>query len=214
VPDLRAYDAVICAGGEYRPNEFELPIFKAERVRIMEALDARVPILGICLGHQLLAYWLGGKVVRGKWEIGWLPVTANQEGQSDPLLDGLDQTFHAFLWHGDQISRLPEEAILLASSELCRVQAYRLRDRLVWGVQFNPQYDPQIAETLVRNTGWLTKYGWDPDEIIATGYAHYDDLADKIFGNFFQAVLDGESAHATSAVTPVPRATARGIKPR
>ena len=214
VPDLRAYDAVLFAGGEYRPDEFDLPIFQAERVRIMEALDARVPILGICLGHQLLAHWLGGKVVRGKWEIGWLPVTATSEGQRDPLLAGLDPTFHAFLWHGDQIRDLPEEAILLASSERCRVQAYRLRDRQVWGVQFNPQYDPVIAETLVRNTGWLAKNGWDPDQIVATGYAEYDDLADKIFGNFFQAVVDGESAGATSTITPTPRAPARGVKPR
>ncbi len=61
VPDLRTYDAIIFAGGEYRPDEFDLPIFQAERVRIMEALETRVPILGICLGHQLLAYWLGGR---------------------------------------------------------------------------------------------------------------------------------------------------------
>jgi GMP synthase-like glutamine amidotransferase len=214
VPDLRAYDAVIFAGGEYRPNEFDLPIFQAERVRVMEALDARIPILGICLGHQLLAYWLGGKVIRGKWEIGWLPVTTTDAGVRDPLLDGLDQTFHAFLWHGDQISRLPEQATLLASSERCPVQAYRLDDRPAWGVQFNPQYDPVIAEKLVRNSSWLAKNGWDPDQIVATGYAEYNDLADKIFGNFFRSVLDGESTHAAYAATPGPRAPARGVEPR
>lgn len=191
VPDLRDYDAIVFAGGEYRPNEFEEPVFQAEQVRIMEALEADVPILGICLGHQLLAYWLGGKVKQGRWEVGWLPVTANEEGVEDPLLAGLGETFHAFLWHGDRITRLPEEAVLLASSERCRVQAYRLRNRLVWGTQFNPQYDPVIAETLVRNSGWLSEYGWDAEEIVATGYREYDDLAGKIFGNFFQAVVAG-----------------------
>ena len=191
VPDLRQFDAVFFAGGEYRPNQFDLPIFQAERVRIMEAMEADVPILGICLGHQLLAYWLGGKVNRGRWEIGWLPITVHEPGLSDPLLDGLGPVFHGFLWHGDQITKLPEEAELLASSELCRVQAYRLRNRPVWGVQFNPQYTPQIAESLVRASTWMDKYGWDREQIIATGHQEYDDLAGRIFGNFLDVVREG-----------------------
>jgi GMP synthase-like glutamine amidotransferase len=191
VPDLRAYDVVICAGGEYRPEQFGLPIFEAERQRIMEALEADVPYLGICLGHQLLATWLGGEVRRGKWEIGWLPVTATEAGMVDPLLAGLGESFHAFLWHGDQITRLPEEAVLLASSELCPVQAYRLGERPVWGVQFNPQYDPVIAESTVRGSPWITRSGWNAEEIIATGYREYDDLAGRIFGNFFEFIQRG-----------------------
>jgi GMP synthase-like glutamine amidotransferase len=199
VPDLRAYDAIIFAGGEYRPDEFELPIFQAERVRIMEALEARVPILGICLGHQLMAYWLGGEVERGRWEIGWLPVAINQAGQEDPLLDGLGSEFYAFLWHGDQITQLPDEAILLASSGRAKVQSYRLAGRPVWGVQFNPQYDPVIAESLVLNTKWLAPNGFDVDEIVATGYQEYDDLAGRIFGNFLRIVAEEEERGASPA---------------
>ena len=191
VPDLRQFDAVFFAGGEYRPNQFDLPIFRRERKRIMEALEADVPILGICLGHQLLAYWLGGEVKRRRWEIGWLPITVNEAGMSDPLLDGLGPVFHGFLWHGDQITKLPEEAELLASSERCRVQAYRLRNRPVWGIQFNPQYTPEIAESLVRASTWLDKYGWDREQIIATGHQEYDDLAGRIFGNFLDEVWEG-----------------------
>jgi len=188
VPDLRDYDAVIFAGGEYRPDEFDDPIFDQERQRILEALEADVPILGICLGHQLLAYWLGGEVQRGRWEVGWLPITVNKAGQADPLLAGLGEEFYGFLWHGDQVTRLPPGAVLLASSERCRVQVYRLSGRPVWGLQFNPQYDPVIAEELVRVTDWLPKYGWDVEEIVAAGYREYDDLAGTIFGNFFRAV--------------------------
>ncbi len=191
VPDLRAYDAVIFAGGEHRPDRFEEPFFQAERERILEALEADVPILGICLGNQLLAYWLGGEVKEGRWEIGWLPVTVNEAGLADPLLAGLGPAFHAFLWHGDQITRLPEEAVLLASSERCPVQAYRLGDRPVWGLQFNPQYDPVIAEGVIRAATSLPKYGYDLDEMVETGYREYNDLAGKIFGNFFQVVLEG-----------------------
>ncbi len=191
VPDLRRYDAVIFAGGEYRPDQFEDPIFQAERERVMEALAADVPILGICLGNQLLAYWLGGKVEPGRWEIGWLPVRINEEGRADPLLAGLDEEFYAFLWHGDEITQLPEEAVLLASSERCRVQVFRLRGRPVWGLQFNPQYDPVIAEAVIRAASSLPKRGYDIEEMIATGYREYDDLAGRIFGNFFQVVQQG-----------------------
>jgi GMP synthase-like glutamine amidotransferase len=191
VPDLRAFDAVIFAGGEYRPEDFEEPIFHAERERIMEALEANTPILGICLGHQLLAYWLGGEVKRGRWEMGWLPVTVNEAGQADPLLAGLGASFHAFLWHGDQVTRLPEEAVVLASTEDCPVQVYRLQDRPVWGTQFNPQYDPVIAEDVIRGSSWLRKQGGNVDELIAAGYREYNDLAGRIFANFFDVVLNG-----------------------
>jgi GMP synthase-like glutamine amidotransferase len=201
VPDLRAYDAVIFAGGEYRPEEFDKPIFQAERERIMEALEANVPILAICLGHQLLAYWLGGEVKRGRWEIGWLPITVNEVGQADPILSGLGQTFYGFLWHGDQVTRLPAEAILLASSELCRVQAYRLRGRPVWSVQFNPQYDPAIAESVTRHSPWIANHGWDQEEIIATGHREYDDVIGRIFGRFFELILKGEIAHAPPGIS-------------
>ena len=67
VPDLRDYDAVIFAGGEYRPDEFDKPIFQAERQRIEDALAAQVPILGICLGHQLLGLATGARTVKMKF---------------------------------------------------------------------------------------------------------------------------------------------------
>ena len=190
VPDLTsgAYDAVLFAGGEYRPDEFDEPIFQAERERIMAALEARVPILGICLGNQLIASWLGGKVTGGKWEIGWLPVTVNDAGRADPLLAGLGETFHAFLWHGDRVSKLPENGVLLASSELCPIQAFRLRDLPVWGVQFNPQYDPVIAEGVIRAAKTLPSHGYDIEAMVATGYREYNDLAGTLFSNFFAQV--------------------------
>jgi len=188
VPELTGYDAVVFAGGEYGPDEFELPIFQAERERVLAALQAQVPILGICLGNQLLAHWLGGKVSAGRWEIGWLPVAVNEAGRSDPLLAGLGESFHAFLWHGDQVTRLPEGGVLLASSERCPVQVFRLQGKPVWGVQFNPQYDPVIAEGVIRSATTLSGRGYDIDEMVAIGYREYDDLAGRLFGNFLSAV--------------------------
>ncbi len=101
------------------------------------------------------------------------------------------------MWHGDQITRLPDEAVLLASSERAKVQAYRLGGRPVWGVQFNPQYDPVIAESLVLNTAWLAPSGFDVEDIVATGYREYDDLAGRIFGNFLKVVVEREERGAS-----------------
>jgi GMP synthase (glutamine-hydrolysing) len=213
VPDLTSYDAVLFAGGEYRPEEFEEPIFQAERQRILAALEAGIPILGICLGNQLLAYWLGGEVKQARWEFGWLPVSVNEAGQQDPLLAGLGKTFHAFLWHGDQITRLPEEAVVLASTERCPVQVFRLADRPVWGVQFNPQYDPVIAEGVIRASTFLPQHGYDLDEMVATGYREYDDLAGKLFGNFFRHVMERKVARETSGVLGVAHAPDHGLHP-
>ncbi|HSJ59330.1 MAG TPA: hypothetical protein VLC95_19250, partial [Anaerolineae bacterium] len=123
--------------------------------------------------------------------IGWLPVTMTEAGRADPLFAELDNPFHAFLWHGDQVTELPAGAELLASSDMCPVQAYRLNDLPVWGVQFNPQYDPVIAEGVTRHAQWIEKLGYNRDEIVATGYREYDDVAGKIFGNFFRSVQRG-----------------------
>jgi GMP synthase (glutamine-hydrolysing) len=213
VPDLTAYDAVLFAGGEYRPEEFEDPIFQAERLRILAALEAEIPILGICLGNQLIAYWLGGEVKQGRWEFGWLPISVNEAGQRDPLLAGLGPTFYAFLWHGDQITRLPKEAVLLASSERCPVQVFRIGDRPVWGVQFNPQYDPVIAEAVIRAATSLPQHGYDLDEMVATGYREYDDLAGKLFGNFFRYVVERKVARATLDAPGLAGAPARRLGP-
>lgn len=194
VPDLRAYDAVIFAGGEYRPDEFDLPIFQAERERVLAALDARIPILSICLGNQLLVHWLGGEVALGQWEVGWLPITLTEAGKSDPLLAGLGSSFYGFLWHGDRVTRLPENAVLLASTKPCPVQCYRLRDLPVWGLQFNPQYDPVIAEAVIRAAPTLAKNPERVEEMVATGYREYNDLAGRIFGNFFRMAQGADSS--------------------
>jgi GMP synthase (glutamine-hydrolysing) len=211
VPDLTQYDAVIFAGGEYRPDEFDKPFFLAEKERVLAALDANVPILGICLGNQLLAYWLGGEVSPGRWEFGWLPVEVNEAGRSDPVIGSLGETFHAFLWHGDKVTRLPEGAVVLASTKRCPVQAFRLRDKPVWGLQFNPQYDPVIAEGVIRAASSLPGLGYDLDEMVTVGYREYDDLAGQVFGNFLRVVVEGEVRDAPRSE---PDATPGHLLPR
>jgi GMP synthase-like glutamine amidotransferase len=190
IPDLTAFDAVILSGGEHPPRQFDqTPFFQEERERVLEAIESDVPILGICLGHQLLAHWLGGRAERSpEFEVGWLEVTINEEGQRDPLLQGLDQQFYAFLWHWDQVVELPPGGVSLASSDLCPIQVFRYRDLPVWGVQFNPQYGPRLAESALLGAEWLAELGTDAEEMASRGYELDDGSQQRIFHNFFDFV--------------------------
>ena len=88
------------------------------------------------------------------------------------------------------ISRNNHCPFVHALTDKLGVQAFRLRERPVWGVQFNPQYDPVIAEGVIRAASSLEKNGYDVDEMVATGYREYDDLAGRVFGNFLRYVAD------------------------
>ncbi|MDH4209076.1 MAG: type 1 glutamine amidotransferase [Anaerolineae bacterium] len=190
IPDLTAFDAVILTGGEYSPHRFDvIPFLQQEKERVLQAIDAGVPILGICLGHQLLVHWLGGRVERSaQFEVGWLEVTLSEEGLRDPLLEGLGAHYYAFLWHWDQVSELPPGGVNLASSELCPVQIFRYRDLPVWGIQSNPQYDAALAQSVLLGAEWLADLGFDAQAMASKGYEVDDGSQDRIFRNFFQHV--------------------------
>jgi GMP synthase (glutamine-hydrolysing) len=190
VPDLTAFDAVILSGGEHSPSQFDKVAFlQPEKERVLEAIDSGVPVLGICLGHQLLAHWLGGRVERSQqFEVGWLEVDVNEDGLEDPLLKGIGPRFYAFLWHWDQVTELPPGGVNLASSALCPIQAFRYRGLPVWGVQSNPQYDASLAESAILGARWLADLGIDGEEMAARGYEVDDGSQDRIFKNFFDFV--------------------------
>ena len=120
-----------------------------ELLRRAEA--ARVPILCVCFGAQILAQARGGRVTLNPsgWEIGSVDIHLTPAGLDDPLFDGLAPTFKALATHEDLIHRLPPGAALLASNAGTPVQAFRAAER-VWGVQFHPEANVAIIETLIR----------------------------------------------------------------
>ena len=132
------YDAVMVFGGAMHPDQdAEHPWLPGEATFLRETLEAGVPLLGVCLGAQLIARAAGARVGRGeRAEVGWFPVELSEQGREDPVLGALPARFDAFQWHYYTFE-LPAGAELLAVSDAAR-QAYRIDGR-VWAVQFHPE---------------------------------------------------------------------------
>jgi GMP synthase (glutamine-hydrolysing) len=120
-----------------------LPGLAAELALLQQALKAGAPLLGICLGAQLIAKALGARVYRNaQKEIGWAPIHFTEAGQADPLFQGMEPEETFFHWHGETFD-LPQGAEWLAYSEGCRHQAYRYRSN-VYGLQFHPEVTAEM----------------------------------------------------------------------
>jgi len=139
--------AIIILGGPmgvYEADRF--PHLRDEITLAADALRRGVPILGVCLGAQILAAAVGARAYHGPArEIGWLPVTLTSAGRVDPLLGLLPSEATVFHWHGDTFDP-PHGATHLASSRLYPQQAFRLPPN-AWGVQFHPE----ITEDMVAD---------------------------------------------------------------
>jgi GMP synthase (glutamine-hydrolysing) len=130
-------------GGPMNVDEVDrYPRLMAERDWLVEAARQEMPILGICLGAQLLARALGAEVRPGeRAEIGFAPVEIRDH--ADPILGALAPTTSVLHWHGD-VFELPDGAVPLASSEQTELQAFRHGN--AWGLLFHPEADTSLVE--------------------------------------------------------------------
>ncbi len=156
--DPLGYDAVLVLGGAMNVDEGERHGWIAEEEALLRELLAReLPLLGLCLGGQLLAAAAGAGPRRAAQpEIGWHPVEVTVEGEDDPLLGSLAPAFEAFQWHSYEFP-LPAGAVPLARSEVC-LQAARLGER-AWALQFHPEVSRADA------LHWIEDYRSDPDAV-------------------------------------------------
>ena len=139
---LEAYDGLIVLGGIVNPDEdAQHPWLALERSMIEDALRREVPVLGICLGGQLLAQATGGEAFRAPDGpgIGWLPISATEDQAEDELFGDLPESFYAFEWHHFCFTP-PEDATLIYNSPRFN-QAFRY-GRNAWGTQFHFEAEP------------------------------------------------------------------------
>lgn len=156
--DPFGYDGVLVLGGAVNVGQEDAhPWLRGEIALLAELLDAGRPLLGLCLGAQLLATAAGAPARRAaRPEIGWLPVELTADGAADPLLAPLAPGFEAFQWHSYEFP-LPAGAVPLAQSDVC-LQACRLGEAS-WALQFHPEVSAADA------AHWIDDYRSDPDAV-------------------------------------------------
>ena len=172
MPDLSLYSRLLIMGGPQsvydtdRSSAFGPPHLypsrDAEIETIKDFAQRGRPVLGVCLGAQLIAHALGGRVyqniVDGKpyKEIGFTRVHLTEQGRLSPLFNGLPESLPVFQWHGD-VFDLPGDAELLATGEQVDNQAFKL-GQSVYGLLFHLEFTPKMVEELVAiDQEWMHK---------------------------------------------------------
>ena len=167
------FAGLVVMGGPMGVYEQEQHPFLTDELRlIQDAVRRDLPVLGVCLGSQLLAAALGSPVTRGpRKEIGWFPVSLTPEARLREPWKGLPPTFTALHWHGD-IFALPAGAMPLASSGLTRHQAFQ-HGRAALGILFHLEVTEAILSGMVQTfSDELRHAGLDGAEILARAPDH------------------------------------------
>ena len=169
-PNLDSYDGLIVLGGPMNVDEVEKhPHLVTEMHLIEQAIQKDIPILGVCLGAQLMAKVLGASVSRNpEREIGWYDVSLTENGCVDPLFKSFQKVEKIFQWHGDTFD-IPSSAIHLASTPTCTGQAFRYGDR-VYGFQFHLEVDEAMIDR------WLKVPANQQELDLCGGKIHIDEI--------------------------------------
>lgn len=155
IPALDGYDALMVFGGPMDVwQEEEHPWLVAEKAAIRAWIGAGKPYLGICLGHQLLADALGGRVgLMPGPEVGVTDVSLTQAGRASPLFQGLPDTFPTLQWHGAAVQAPPPGGVILAQNAHCPIQALQVGPRA-----FGIQYHVELTDETVPEWGVIPEY--------------------------------------------------------
>jgi GMP synthase-like glutamine amidotransferase len=172
---------VVVLGGAMGVHDTDqFPWLETERGWIADTVGSGLPVLGLCLGAQLLAAALGATVTTGPSpEIGVGEVELTDEGRADPVLGPEGERVPVIHWHGDTFE-IPEGAVHLATGDRYRNQAFRYRRR-VYGLQFHVEVDDQMAEA------------WAPELPAGISLARRDrrrveDVGRRVLGRFVEVV--------------------------
>ena len=181
--DLEGVGGLVVMGGPMGVYERDRHPFLDDEMRLIErAMRDDKPVLGVCLGSQLVAAVLGAEVrASGRQEIGWFPVRLSPDAASDPLLARAPETFVPLHWHGD-VFDLPRDAIALASSEMTPIQAFRYGAR-VHGFLFHLECTEEQLHAMTREFG-------DPSGVVEQAHeriAALEQIACTIFSRWAES---------------------------
>ncbi len=199
---LAGYSALVVLGGGMNAYQDEVAGWLPElRALLAEAVRSELPTLGVCLGAQLLAVATGGRVSQAETpEYGSQLIAKRPAAATDPLFRELPITPDVLQWHVDEVSELPPGAVLLASSPVCEVQAFRV-GRLAWGIQFHIETTPEIVTRWAEQDEELLA-DYDLPAILDRAVRAHDDVAEvwqPVVAGFVALAADPAAAPGASA---------------
>ncbi|MEY4762101.1 MAG: hypothetical protein RLZZ200_1957 [Pseudomonadota bacterium] len=195
-PNVDRYQGLIVLGGPMNVDEqHRHPHLRTELRAIEAALKQNKPVLGICLGAQLLAHVLGAPVVRHEQpEIGWYELETTDAGRDDAVTGSLGERAPVFQWHGRTYG-LPTDAVQLARTASCEQQAFRFGES-AYGFQFHLEADEKMIERWLRTPAYRDELAASALPQDAAGIreatprwmAAMQPLAETVFNGFLDLV--------------------------
>lgn len=186
--DLDDVDAIISCGGPQSATDDSIEWIRQEMDLMRLATERELPVVGLCFGSQVLARALGGEVSRmdGGPEFGWHEVSLSPAGREDAMHAGMPWKAMMAHFHHDCVSELPPGATLLASSEMCKVQAWTAGLR-TYGFQYHPEIQAGDLEKILadESTGY-SKTGIGHDALVKQSQQHYaafERITNRLFEN-------------------------------
>lgn len=186
--NVNKYDAIFILGGPMSAND-DFDYLKREKTLIKKTLDDHIPLMGICLGSQLIASVCGGSVYKGnKKEIGWYNVKIKKDGQNNLFSSFMENEIEVFQWHGETFV-LPPDAEILSASDLY-TQAFKINT--AFGIQFHFE----VTKDMILN--WIKEYANElvmekiPNEVLINQIdikiKKLNSTAETIYKNFISYV--------------------------
>lgn len=147
--DVKDGNAIIFSGGPGSAPSEDFGVCE-EIIKEIKTNELEVPLLGICMGHQLIAHRFGGKVEKGEHaEYGTMKITVDEEND---LFKGIPKEFNVWVSHFDEIKELSENFIVLAHSKVCAFEAIKHKEKNIYGVQFHPEvWHTENGEKILEN---------------------------------------------------------------